>query len=134
MKRKILNQTKFVEKNALNAPVKDIAWDATQAQTDGVRIEDGGTGRPIILRQFEFQFPPGFKGKPTKEEILTESYIKYLENFLWADALEMIMEPKVVFSEKGFKVFATCQVKKGNLIPGYAQDMLKPLQDIIQSK
>lgn len=134
MKRKILNQTKFVEKNAKNAPVKDISWEATQAQTDGFRIEDGGYGRPIVLRQFEYQYPPGFIGKPLKEEILTEGYIKYLENGLWADNMEMIMEPKVVFSDTGFKVFATCQAKKGNLVPDYAQGMLKPLQNIIQGK
>lgn len=134
MKRKILQQTKFTEQNAKGAPVKDIPWEATQAQTDGTRIEDGGTGRPIILRQFEFQYPPGFSGTLTKENILTREYITYLENFLWADALEMIQEPRVVFEEKGFRVFATCQAKKGNLLPYHVKDGLKPLQDILQNK
>lgn len=130
MKRKILQQTKV--KSDLHGGQND--YEVTQAQTDGVKIEDSGSGKPIILRQFEFHFPPGFKGKPKKEEILTESYIKYLENFLWADALEMIMEPKVVFNEKGFKIFATCQARKGHLIPYDKKDQLRPLQDKIQGK
>lgn len=134
MKRKILNKTTFVEKDAKNAPVKDITWEATQAQTDGEQIADWGSGKPTILRRFEFKFPPGFKGKPKKKDILTEGYIKHLENRLWADELEMVVEPKVAFTEGGFSVFATCQAKRGSLIPRYAQDQLIPLQDKLQRK
>lgn len=123
MKRKILNQAKV--------KMDGFDYDVTQAQTDGVRIEDPGTGRPIIMRHFEYRYLPNGP-KPTKEQLLTPDYIKHLENVLWADSLEMIMPPKVVFYNKGFKIFATCQAKKGNVIPGHATDQLQPLQTKIQ--
>lgn len=124
MKRKVLNQAKV--------KMDGFDYDVTQAQTDGVRIEDPGTGKPIIMRSFEYRYPPNGL-KPTKEQLLTPAYIQHLENGLWADGLEMILPPKVVFYKKGFRIFATCQEKKGMFIPREVQDQLIPLQTKIQT-
>lgn len=93
------------------------------------QIKDGGYGRPIIVRRFQFKFPLTQKGIPTKEQLITPEYKKYLENALWADNLEMIQEPRLVYEKGGFSVFATCQAKKGNKIPDAYIDQLRPLQD-----
>lgn len=124
MQRKILNQAKIKHEG--------FDYDVTQAQTDSFRLEDPATGQPVIMRHFEYRYPPSGP-KPTKEQLLTTDYIRHLENGLWADALEMIMPPKVVFYEKGFRIFATCQAKKGNLIPWDKKDQLLPLQTKIQT-
>lgn len=111
--------TEVIEENAADAPVKDVKWDVQQAEVHsdidiGV---DKGDGRPIILRQFEYAFPPGMTYIPKAEDILTEGYIKFLETTLYfVDELEMVQHPKVVIGDRGFKIFATCQARKGSLI------------------
>ena len=121
---------KVLEYGAKNSPVKDILWNASQVRTPETRIEDSGTGRPIVMRHFDFKFNPALQGRPTKEEILTEEYRKHLNNLLWADELELIQEPRVVFSKEGFRIFAVCQAKKGSIIPYYANKPL-PLQEVL---
>lgn len=109
-------------------PDKD-GWYAGNMETEHQRIDEPGTGKPIILRQFKYARNPAIKKKPTKDEILTPGYIKYLENGLWADNMEMIQDPKVVIDKKFITVFATCQAKRGNLINYAQRDQLKPLQE-----
>lgn len=104
---------------------------ASSMEAEGQKIEDPGTGRPIIVRRFQFMYGPQHKGVPTKEQVLTPEYIKYLENFLWADNLEMVMHPRVVYEKGGFSVFATCQAKKGNIIPYEHAEKLRPLQETL---
>lgn len=135
MKKRVKNviehsTDKVMEFGAKNSPVKDILWNASQVQTPETRIEDAGSGRPIILRQFDFKYDPTLKGRPTKEQILTEDYKRYLNTLLWADELELVQEPKVVFEDKGFKVFAVCQARKGSMLPHYANKPL-PLQEVL---
>ena len=103
-------------------------------ETEKQRIEDGGTGRPIILRRFQYKYAPTNHSIPTKAEVITEAYIKFLEKTLWADALEMVLEPRLVYEKGGFSVFATCQAKRGNLIPTEHLDKMRPIQDILQGK
>lgn len=106
----------------------------SSVEADRQKIEDPATGKPVFVRRLKFKFPPGNKGVPTKEQILTPEYVKHIENMLWADALEMILSPKVVYEKGGFSVFLTCQAKKGNIIPWEHADKLKPLQDILTKK
>ena len=50
MERKVINQVKV--------KIDGFDTDVVQAQTDTVRIEDPGIGRPIILKHFEYRYPP----------------------------------------------------------------------------
>lgn len=96
-----------------------VQWDARAGEVHSdTRLEDDeGDGRPIILRQFEYRFPPGIQRIPTAEEILTTGYKKFLESQLYfVDELDLVMEPKVVINKKGFRIFATCQARKGSLV------------------
>ena len=121
----------IVETDVKGAPVKDVKWYPTEVETEGVKIEDPGMGRPIILRNFEFRYPLTLKRKPSKDQIFTKDYLKYLNNLLWIDEMELIQEPKIVFYKKGFRIFCTCQAKRGSLLPSYVEGP-KPLEKIIQ--
>lgn len=118
-----LNQMKDAEK-----------WFGSTMETEQQPILDPGTGKPVILRRFDFMYPPGGK-KPTKKQLLTPEYLKHLDNTLWLDELERIMLPRVTFKKKGFSIFVPCHPKKGSAIPRYAQDQLsKPLHERLQEK
>lgn len=110
-------------------------WYGSTMETEPQKILDPASGKPVILRQFRFQYAPWQKTKPKKKEILTEGYIKHLENTLWADNLEMIMHPRVTFTKQGFSVFAACTPKKGNRIPSQFADTLSaPLHTRLQEE
>lgn len=127
-------EAQLLERNAIDAPVQDVKWDVKNAEVHAdvdLKLDDG-SGRPIILRQFEYIFPPGVQYKPREEDILTEGYIQFLKSQLYfADELDLIEKPRVYIDEKGFKIFATCQARKGSIIPGTAK--LQTLTEIAQS-
>lgn len=115
----ITGEAQAIEKSAIDSPVTDIKWDVKQAEvhSDIAFSDDKGDGRPIILRQFDYVLQPGIQ-KPTAEDILTEGYLKFLEAQLYfVDELDLVQKPKVVINDKGFKIFATCQARKGSIIP-----------------
>lgn len=125
---------KVTEMGATNARVKDINWDASQLTTERQTIDDPGEGKPIILRKLQYIYPPHQKGKPTKAQLITPEFKKYLDTNLWIDDLEMIQEPRVVYKKKGFFIFLTCQARKGRTIPYDALETMKPLQQKIQDE
>lgn len=107
---------KLLEKDAVNAPVKDIQWEAQEMQSEvSAPLADDGSGKEVILRRFQFQFPPNLPKKPTKKEIL-DFHKDRMNIFLWKDELELIQEPKVLINKKGYDIFATCVAKRGSLI------------------
>ena len=116
----IKGKAEVTEVNAENSPVKDIKWDVQQAEvhSDISFKEDDGSGRPIILRQFDYVFPPGNQHRPSEDDILTPGYLKFLEAQLYfVDELDLVQKPKVMIGKDGFKIFATCQARKGSIIP-----------------
>lgn len=131
IKRKILKQAK------LTSDIHGVAsdYDVSKAQTEGFKLEDTVSGKPIILRRIEFVYPPGRLGRPTKDQIFTEAYLKNLNDLLMMDGMELIQEPRIVYNKKGFDIFCTCQVKRGNIIPRDLQDQFnKPIQEKLQDE
>lgn len=102
-----------IEKNAIDSPVQDIKWYGKEDQTDYSSIHDKGQGEPIVIRLFEFKFPPTLEKLPTKEEILTPDYIRHLNVTLWGDALRMVMEPRVSITKDGCRIFVPCVARTG---------------------
>lgn len=102
-----------IEENAVDSPVENIKWYGKEDQTDTESIHDKGKGEPVTIRLFEFKFPPTLDKLPTKEEILTPEYIRHLHAQLWADALRMVLEPRVFISKEGCKIFVPCQARTG---------------------
>lgn len=107
---------KILEVNAVGSPVKDIAWEAQEMNAEvSTPLVDDGSGKPVILRRFQFQFPPNLPHKPTKKQIL-EYHKDKLNIFLWKDELELVQTPKVRVHTNGYDIFATCVAKKGSLL------------------
>ncbi len=53
-----ISETKqLIETNAKDAPVKDVLWNAQEAKTEEVKIQDPGVGKANILRFFFFKKP-----------------------------------------------------------------------------
>ena len=119
----------LLEVNAKDAPVKDITWEAQELESEKSQpLADDGSGQPVILRRFQFQFPPDIPKKPTKKELLA-FHKDRLNIFLWKDELEMIQEPKVRMTKQGYDIFATCIAKKGSMLftrPDTLQNVIKP--------
>jgi hypothetical protein len=121
------------ELNAKDAPVENVRWHGQEIDTSQ-KIEDPGTGRPIILRTFDFDLPKDIPSNqlPNKTQLMTFHRSKIIA-FLWKDELELIQEPKIVkINRRKFKIFAVCQAKKGSIISQQHLNEMKPLQDIIQ--
>jgi len=102
-----------IEKDAEDAPVKDIKWYGKKDRTEDESIHDKGKGEPITIRLFEFKFPPNLDKLPTKEELLTKELIRFIKTSLWGDGLRAVLEPRVEIDKDGYKVFVPAQAKTG---------------------
>lgn len=98
------NKFKTIEKDAVDAPVKDIEWEGEQlAAESDIKLEDDlGTGHPVIIRFFDFGANPETfkKQKPTAQELFN-SHRKGIESLLWRDELKPFdaVEPRLMFSK-----------------------------------
>lgn len=109
------NKFKTVEKDAKNAPVKDVQWEGEQIGVESeTKLEsDLGTGQPIVLRFFDFGANPEvFKQhKPTAQELFN-SHRKGIESLLWRDELKPFdgVEPRLMFSKdrKNYRFIIAC--------------------------
>lgn len=125
----------LLETGVSDAPVKDLKWTGQEFETKSDPMMDDGSGKPIILRTFEFNLPPDLPKHliPSKKQLLDFHRSKIVA-FLWKDELELIQDIKIIQSKnkRGFRIFATCQAKKGSIIPHYAEPQL--LQNAIRNK
>jgi hypothetical protein len=103
-----------VEEGAKDSPTENIKWYGKEGQTDEKLIHDKGVGQPILIRLFEFKFPPSLETLPSREQLLTPEYVKHLHGQLWGDGLRMVMEPRVHIEKEGCKIFVPCQASTGN--------------------
>ena len=108
-----LKEFEYLEKDAKDAPVKDIAWKGKDIEFSS-RLEDNKKGRPIILRCFDFTAPPGVE-LPSEQE-LADFHKKQIDIFLWKDSIVRIDDLKVVIDKNKYKIFATCQGKMGAVL------------------
>lgn len=96
------------------AGVGEHKWYGRDDRTEETSIHDKGKGEAIVIRLFEFKFPPTLDKLPTKEQLLTPEYVNHLHKLLWADALRMAMEPRVHITKEGCKIFVPCVPTTGN--------------------
>lgn len=127
---------KAIEKNAKNAPVKDIEWEGEEVgvESDTKLEEDKGTGQEIILRFFDFAANPEvFKNyKPTAQELF-DSHRKGIESLLWSDGLSACeaIEPRLLFSKdkSNYRFVISCIKGIGNTMvdkPKTLSELLTP--------
>jgi hypothetical protein len=113
----------IVEANAVNSPVNDILWNASQMDTTSKTTleEDKGYGEAAIIRMFEFAAnPEAFRQHtPTKQELFNTHY-KGIEVMLWKDGLKVMPEvdPKVTINSKKtkYRIFVGAKAQRGQQI------------------
>lgn len=103
---KISETKQLIETNAKGAPVKDVLWNANEATTESIRIQDPGTGGDVILRHFFFKKSPmsARLPRPTKLDILNQNK-RLIETTLWADGL-------IIRFDKPIEVHTRQKIKK----------------------
>lgn len=102
-----------------------------------IPLKDDGTGRPYIIRQFEFRFDPtkikDIQNKkipaPTQQELFNSVWGQ-IRRTLWGDGIVAIEDPKtpprILIFKKHFKVIILCEPKFGVLVA----DKIQTLQEI----
>lgn len=103
-------------------------WFGKEDQTEDKSIFDKGQGAPVTIRHLEFKLRPDLEKLPTKEEILTPEYVKYLHSSLWGDGLRMVLEPRVRVTKDKIDIFVPCQATTGNSFleePKYLQEWIR---------
>ena len=109
---------KLTEENAIDSPVKNIEWEGKEVETEATPLMNDDSGKPIILRVFDFDLPPLKPEEfPTKQQLL-DFHKSKITAFLWRDELIPIQKFKAIFSKdkQHFRIFATCQAKLGSNI------------------
>ena len=114
---------KAVEKDAKDAPVKDVVWEGEEvgAISDTKLESDLGTGHEVVLRFFEFGAnEEAFKQhKPTAQELFN-SHRNGMEALMWRDGLKPHegVEPRFMFSKdkKFYRFIITCVPRIGRVI------------------
>ena len=106
---------KAFEKNAKNAPVKNIEWEGEEVTTHSqINLEeDTGTGKEVILRFFDFgvNFQAFKNHKPSAQELF-DNHRQGLESLMWRDGLRPFeeVEPRLIFSKdkKHYRFIIAC--------------------------
>jgi hypothetical protein len=103
---------------SFNEELDGEKWEGEQSETEQVSLMNNGTGKPIIMRVFQFELPPLPPEQfPTPEQLLSVHKTKIM-GFLWRDELVPIHEMKCVIDKdkKKFRIFSACQAKAGSAI------------------
>jgi hypothetical protein len=111
----------MVEKDAVDAPVKDIHWSAQDIETQSeTHLEDDkGIGAPAMVRMFEFAVNRQvfIERNPTKQDLFNY-HIKGIEMSLWKDGLKLMtdVEPKVVMDGDLYRIFVGAAPARGQKV------------------
>jgi hypothetical protein len=89
-------------------------WYGKDDRTEDESIHDKGKGEPVVVRLFEYNFPPTLEKLPTDEELLTPDYLREIDTQLWSDGLRRVQEPRTHVTKEGCKVFVPCVATTGN--------------------
>lgn len=109
-------------------------WTGAEVEVKSDPLIDTGTGKPYILRTFEFSKNPDPRVKlPRKQEIFN-SHLKQIKDFLWKDGLKALEDiaPRVLIS-KDKKWYRICVVAEPRLGVSLA-DNTRTLQQLISNK
>lgn len=94
------------------------AWEGQDIEVKSDPLVDSGTGKPVILRVFEFSANPEMlkKMRPTKQELFS-GHAMQIKTMLWADGLQPFegISPTVNTSKKRekYRIFVTCEPRPG---------------------
>lgn len=99
-------------KNSFEIEKGNEVWNGQELETQSAPLVDPGSGRPIVVRQFEFSWNPAITQKPSKQELFN-FHAREIRNYLWRDGLVIRedVEPRLMYEETGYRIFITCEAK-----------------------
>jgi len=103
-------------------------WIGQEVEVQSDPLVDSGTGKPVILRFFEFKADPlAFKRDNPSNQQLFNSHAEQIKHFLWRDGLMPleIMEPRIIRSKKkdGYRIMITCEPRPGVVLAEETQTL-----------
>ncbi len=105
-------------------------YEMMEAETESVPLVNPATGKPVIIRRFEYKAPDYTIDWPSEEDI---KYIhqRSIEQFLYKDELKLFDELRVIIhkDKNTFEIFAPCEPLTSSYIeekPNTLQEILKP--------
>lgn len=124
-----------------NEEMDKFDWYGQQVQTgaeDGVQMVDSGTGKPHILRSFEYAIDPVVNQKmikdkiPVDKQMIFNSHWPQIRVMLWGDGLvaNEDITPRVVMGPKSYRIFVLCEPKLRTMVA----DKPKTLQEVFKNK
>ncbi len=117
----------FLEKDAKDAPVKDVGYDVKSIETQSKTTlqMDEGHGTPIVIRVFDFALNPemiqrvnaGNMQAPTKQELFN-SHVKGIELSLWKDGftIEPAIAPQIMIDGDKYTIFIGAKLMSGQTL------------------
>ena len=101
-------------------------------------LVNDGSGKPYIIRQFEFHFNPETVRKirnkqipaPTRQELFNSNW-RQMQSTLWGDGLIVAqeVEPRVIVGKKRYKIILLCEPRFKTMVaerPKTLQEITKP--------
>ena len=104
-------------------------WYGQSVEAKSDPLIDSGTGKPYIIRQFDFSFKPGLKQKPTKQQLFNQHWPQ-LRALIWGDGLvaSTDVDPRVLVNRRTYKIILLCEPQFGQTVidrPTTLQDVLR---------
>ena len=109
-------------------------WDAFKVATDGVPMVNDGSGKPLILRVFEYGIDPvKVKEIAEKKIVVNQQQIfnqhwAQIKSLIWSDGLVASTDvpPRVVMGKTRYRIFILCEPKFRVMVA----DRPKTLQEV----
>lgn len=117
-------------------------WTGQQVGVNSnIPLVNDGTGKPYIIRQFDFAFDPNVLIKikqkkipvPTKQELFNSNWHQ-IRITLWGDGLiaieDELFPPRIVIGRKKYKIILVCEPRFRTMVadkPQTLQEITKPL-------
>ena len=106
-------------------------WYGQELATKSDPLIDAGTGKPLLVRVFDFKKNPEVKKYPSRQDVFN-AHAKQIRDFLWKDGLRIIEnhDPRFTFTKDGYRIAILCEARLGVMW----MDKPRTLQDILPKK
>lgn len=112
-------------------------WTGQEAQVNSDPIEDSGTGTTRVIRFFEFNLNPAYKGQWMHKQEIFNAHKDQIRTFLWRDGLiptEDIPPRVLIDKKKGkYKIVVLCEPYSIHGVKQTITERAQNVQDIIKN-
>lgn len=127
-------ESKEIEKHLtkkIEAVDDGLKWSGGEVEVKSDPLIDSGTGKPYVMRFFEFSMNPQVKYAPTKQELFN-CHWNQIRHLLWRDGLVAYegVEPRIVMGKKHYRIVLVCEPRLNTVVA----DRPATLQEIVSRR